>query len=221
MFSSKEELFPGLWVYRDVIKSEFDIINRLENTLKDSNGLYNWQDATVGYREKMPEYRDCVDFKLKYYEYQGKDKYQKEFDKIWQNVHDAQKVALDDYCAYYNIDMKYWEAMNFVKYGPGQHFSYHSDHGWSYIATVSMVAYINDDYEEGGIRFDKIDQTIKPKAGDLYIFPSNYLFSHAALPVKSGLKYSIVTMTDYNDATHTEQFYRQFKSEKSLGDTEH
>lgn len=214
----KEELFPGLWVYKNVIKSDLNIINRLENTLKDSNGLYNWQDATVGYREKIPEYRDCVDFKLKYFDYPGKDKYQKEFDKIWQDVHDAQKVALDDYCSFYNIEMKYWEAMNFVKYGEGQHFAYHSDHGWSYIATVSMVAYINDDYEEGGIRFDKIDKTIKPKAGDLYIFPSNYLFSHAALPVKSGIKYSIVTMTDYNDATHNEQFYRQFMSEKSTKD---
>lgn len=214
----KEELFPGLWVYRDIIKPELKIIDRLENTIKNSNGLYNWQDATVGYREKIPEYRDCVDFKLNYFDYPGKDQHMKEFDKIWKDVHDAQKKALDDYCSFYNIEMKYWEAMNFVKYGPGQHFSYHSDHGWSYISTVSMVAYINDDYEDGGIRFDKIDKTIKPKAGDLYIFPSNYLFSHAALPVKSGTKYSIVTMTDYNDATHNEQFYRQFMSEKSIKD---
>jgi len=214
----KEELFPGLWVYRDVIKSDFDIINRLENNIAASKGMYNWQDATVGYREKLPEYRDYVDFKLNFFDYTGKDKYQKEFDTIWQDVYDAQKIALDDYCSFYNIEMKYWEAMNFVKYGPGQHFSYHSDHGWSYIATVSMVAYINDNYEEGGIRFDKIDKTIKPKAGDLYIFPSNYLFSHAALPVKSGTKYSIVTMTDYNDATHNEQFYRQFMSDKSIKD---
>lgn len=214
----KEELFPGLWVYKDVIKSELGIIDRLESNIKNSNGLYNWQDATVGYKEKMPEYRDCVDFKLNFFDYSGKDKYQKEFDKVWQDVRDAQKIALDDYCKFYNIEMKYWEAMNFVKYGPGQHFSYHSDHGWSYISTVSMVAYINDDYTEGGIRFDKINKTIKPKAGDLYIFPSNYLFSHAALPVESGLKYSIVTMTDYNDATHNEQFYRQFMSDKSIKD---
>ena len=81
-----------------------------------------------------------------------------------------------------------------------------------------MVAYINDDYEEGGLRFDKFDLTIKPTAGDLYIFPSTFLFSHAALPVKSGLKYSIVTMTDYNDATHNEAFYRQFMSDLSIKD---
>jgi predicted 2-oxoglutarate/Fe(II)-dependent dioxygenase YbiX len=166
----------------------------------------------------MPDYRDCVDFKWKKFENHIPDKYNQEVDAIWQDVYDAQAIALNDYSSFYNIELKYWEAMNFIKYGEGQHFSYHSDHGWSYISTVSMVAYINDDYEEGGLRFDKLDLTIKPKAGDLYIFPSTYLFSHAALPVKSGLKYSIVTMTDYNDATHTESFYRQFMSDKSMKD---
>lgn len=215
----KEELFPGLWVYRNVITPELDVINRLENAISNSKGMHTWKEATVGYREKMPDYRDCVDFKWKKFEDSNPlDKYNKDVDAIWQDVHDVQIVALNDYSSFYNIELKYWEAMNFIKYGEGQHFSYHSDHGWSYISTVSMVAYINDDYEEGGLRFDKLNLTIKPKAGDLYIFPSTYLFSHAALPVKSGLKYSIVTMTDYNDATHTESFYRQFMSDKSMKD---
>ena len=214
-YSSKEELAPGVWVYRDVFKPEFDIINRLEDTLKSSNGLYNWKDATVGYREKMPSYRDCVDFKINFFDYPGKDPYMIKFDEIWKDSRDAQKVALDDYSAFYNIELKYWEAMNFIRYGEGQHFSYHSDHGWSYISVVSMVGYLNDDYEGGGLRFDKIDLEVKPRAGDLYIFPSSYLFSHSALPVKSGTKYSVVTMTDYNDATHTQEFYRQFKSSAS------
>lgn len=215
-FSSKKELFPGIWLYKDVIKPEMNLINRMEKTISDSNGLYNWKEATVGYREKIPEYRDCVDFKLKYYDYLGKDQYQKQFDEVWKDIYEAKKVALDDYSKFYNIDLNYWEAMNFIKYNPGQHFSYHADHGWSYISVVSMVAYINDDYEGGGLRFDKINLEVKPDAGDLYIFPSTYLFSHAALPVISGTKYSIVTMTDYNDATHNADFYRQFKSEKSL-----
>ena len=214
----KEELAPGIWVYRDVIKKEFDVANRLESGITNSKGIHIWRDATVGYREKKPEYRDCVDFKWKKFDDAPENKFDREINSVWQDVYDAQKIALDDYCLFYNIDMKYWEAMNFIKYGPGQHFSYHADHGWSYISTVSMVAYINDDYEEGGLRFDKFDLTIKPTAGDLYIFPSTFLFSHAALPVKSGLKYSIVKMTDYNDKTHTEQFYKQFMPEDSIKD---
>jgi hypothetical protein len=220
-FSSKEELFPGLWLYRDVVKPEINAVERIEKTIKDSQGLYNWKEATVGYREKVPEYRDCYDFKLNKMDYPGKDQYMLEFDDIWQDLYDAQKVALDDYCRYYNIEMKYWEAMNFIKYGPGQHFAEHSDHGWSYIATVSMVGYFNDDYEGGGLSFGKLGIEVQPKAGDLFIFPSTFLFSHRALPVLSGEKYSLVTMTDWNDSAHSPEFYRKHASPISMKDDEH
>ena len=54
--------------------------------------------------------------------------------------------------------------------------------------------------------FPKLNLTITPEAGDIVIFPSTYLFSHRAMPVKSGIKYSIVTMLDYNDNTHNQEF---------------
>jgi predicted 2-oxoglutarate/Fe(II)-dependent dioxygenase YbiX len=44
--------------------------------------------------------------------------------------------------------------------------------------------------------------TVKPKAGDLFVFPSNYMYVHRAMPVNSGTKYSIVTMLDYSDKFH-------------------
>ena len=207
-FSSKEELFPGLWLYRDVLKPEINAVERIENTIKDSQGLYNWKEATVGYREKIPEYRDCYDFKLNKMDYPGKDEYMLEFDNIWQDLYDAQKVALDDYCRHYNIEMKYWEAMNFIKYGPGQHFQEHHDHGFSYNCTVSLVAYPNDDYEGGELQFRLQDKMIKPRAGDLYIFPSNYMYPHRAMPVHSGEKHSIVTMLDYSAKFHTPDMYQ-------------
>ena len=219
-FSSKEELFPGLWLYRDVLKPEINAVERIEKTIEESRGLYTWKEATVGYREKVPEYRDCYDFKLNKMDYPGKDKHMLEFDDLWQDLYDAQKVALDDYSRNYNIEMKYWEAMNFIKYGPGQHFAEHSDHGWSYIATVSMVGYFNDDYEGGGLSFGKLGVEVKPKAGDLFIFPSTYLFSHRAMPVLSGNKYSLVTMTDWNDAAHSPEFYKKHASPISMKDNE-
>jgi hypothetical protein len=200
-WSSKEHLFPGIWVYRDVIKKELNLIERVEDFIKKNN--LEWQEAFVGYKERMPEYRDCVDFKIK----KLPDQPRPVIDDIWQDVYDAQVLAVDDYCKMYNIEMKYWEAMNFIKYGPGQHFQEHADHGFSYVCTLSSVAYINDDYEEGGLSFGKLGIEFKPKAGDLYLFPSTYLFSHRALPVKSGIKYSIVTMLDYNQNAHTPAFH--------------
>lgn len=217
-WSSKEQLFPGVWVYRDVITSDMDVINRVENLLAKGNPSHVWNEATVGYREKRPDYRDCFDYKLRKIDFPGATELDIESSKIWNDLFDRQSLALQDYTRMYNIQLNYWEAMNFIKYGKGQHFAYHADHGFSYIATVSLVAYPNDDYEGGGLRFDKIDLEVKPKAGDLYIFPSTYLFSHAALPVESGTKYSIVTMTDYNDAAHQPDFYKQFATSYSIKD---
>lgn len=208
-WSSREEIFPGIWVYRDVFKKELNLIDRLENILSKSNGAYEWQEARVGYREKIPEYRDCVDFKIRKLDYPNKNSFELALDDIWQDAYDSQLPAVTDYCNYMGVKMEYWEAMNFIKYGPGQHFQEHADHGFSYVATVSLVGYLNDDYEEGGLSFGKLDVNIKPKAGDLYIFPSTYLFSHRAMPVKSGIKYSVVTMLDYNDNAHGPDFNKR------------
>jgi hypothetical protein len=211
-WTEKENLGNGIVVYRNVIKKELDVINRLEKTLKPVGTPgpdYAWQPAYVGYQQLMPEYRDCVDFKYKKTDISNDPRPESQaLQDLWQDVYDAQLPAVDDYRKDYNImDLKYWEAFNFIKYGPGQHFMEHHDHGFSYNCTVSLVAYVNDDYEGGELFFRLQNQNIKPQAGDLYIFPSNFMYPHRAMPVHSGTKYSIVTMLDYNKKFHTPEMY--------------
>lgn len=210
-WSSFENLGNGIFVYRDVLPKSLDIINRLESNLATDNERYSWQPAYVGYMQTMPDYRDCVDFKFKKTDIQDDPSQESlNLQALWQDCYDRQKPAVDHYRRFFNIgDLRYWEAMNFIKYNKGQHFQYHHDHGFSYNCTVSLVAYVNDDYEEGGLHFQLQDLLVKPKAGDLYIFPSNYMYSHRAMPVKSGTKYSIVTMLDYSAKFHTPEIYRE------------
>jgi hypothetical protein len=198
-----EEISKGIFVYRDVFKKELDVINRLENILSDKGKPYSWQDAQVGDGEDLKSYRNCVDFKIKKEKsVLSKNKYLKELETVWEDCFVAQQDPVNHYCNIFNLKLEYWEAFNFIKYGPGQHFQEHSDHGYSYTCTLSSVGYLNDDYLGGELIFNKLGIKIKPKAGDLYLFPSTYLFSHQALPVYSGTKYSIVTMLDYNDRAH-------------------
>lgn len=206
-WSEKEELFLGVWRYKNVIKPELQLIERIEKTINE-DPFNKWEQAFVGYGETRTSYRDCFDFKLDKNKSLILSERQKKLNAIWQDAYNAQVYAANDYCNMYSIKMDFWEAMNFIKYGPGQHFQEHADHGFSYVATVSLVAYPNDDYEGGELYFPKLDLKIKPQAGDLYIFPSTYLFSHTAMPVTSGTKYSIVTMLDYNDNCHSEDFYK-------------
>jgi hypothetical protein len=198
-----KELSKGVFVYKDVFKKELDIINRLESILSDKKIPYSWKNAQVGDGLDIKDYRDCLDFKIKKeHSIFPKDKYWKKLEEVWQDCFDAQQDPIKHYCSIFNLELNYWEGFNFIKYGPGQHFKEHSDHGYSYVSTLSSVGYLNDDYKDGELLFNKIGLKIKPEAGDLYLFPSSYLFAHQALPVTSGTKYSIVTMLDYNDRAH-------------------
>lgn len=197
--STEIELFPGISLYRDVLPESLNIVNRLESAINKSNKRKDWQKSQVGYRTVYKNYRDCQDIKINKKNKVFKTEYEEDLESIWQDVYDRQKPIIDQYCSKYNMVMNYWESMNFIKYGPGQHFQEHSDHGYSYICTVSIVSYLNDDYEGGELLFNKLNIKHKPKIGDMLVFPSTYLFSHTALPVQSGLKYSIATMLDYED----------------------
>lgn len=212
-WSSAEEAAPGsgIWVYRDVLPASMNIISRLEDVLKDDTNNYKYSEALVGYGMKMPEYRDCFDFKYKKSDItHDESPAGKALAELWDETHAAQLQVVKDYTKRYNIsELRYWEATNFVKYGPGQHFQEHHDHGYSYNCVVSLVAFPNDDYEGGELYFRLQDVTIKPKAGDVYIFPSNFMYPHRAMPVKSGTKYSMVTMLDYSDKYHQPGFYEE------------
>jgi hypothetical protein len=72
------------------------------------------------------------------------------------------------------------------------------------------VAYVNDDYEGGELYFPRFNLTLKPKKGDVMVFPSTYIYEHASNNMISGTKYAIVIMTDYNDRGGLRSFnYRQ------------
>lgn len=193
----------GIVVYSNAVPEDSNIPLRLETALRDSSHEYfRWHDSLVGEGVKMPEYRDCVDFKMDEKYISGTPDEFFDIIDIYKTVANSQKSCLKDYCASYGITMNYMEAINFVRYGVNEHFSVHTDHGFSYICTVSCVTYLNDDYEGGELYFPYLDLTYLPKAGDSIFFPSTFLFAHASKPVTSGIKYSAVTMFDYNDDAH-------------------
>jgi hypothetical protein len=201
-----ENLGLGLHVYHNTFS--LDDANRYINTLESnlSNGKkYSWAEAKVT-NSDMPikKARDAVDFKYKQENLGPRDEYNAELLDLHQEIYEKLKICIDDYAEYWGINVVYYEAFNFVKYdGEGTHFNIHADHGPAYNCTVSAVIYINDDYEGGEIKFPRLDNLVyTPKVGDIAIFPSNYIYEHASLPMKSGTKYSVVIMTDINELAH-------------------
>ena len=212
-WTDKQDFGNGIFCYKGVIKKEFNVIEKLESNLKPEGDpdRYSWRPAYVGYEQLIPSYRDCNDFKFKKTDLESdKSQTSKNLQVLWQDLYDAKLPVVEDYSKMYNINnLQYWEAFNFIKYGPGQHFQQHHDHGFSYNCTLSLVGYMNDDYEGGELEFQLQNLMIKPEAGDLFVFPSNFMYPHRAMPVHSGTKYSVVTMLDYNKKFHTPEMYKQ------------
>lgn len=223
MLKNAELVGPGIVVYRDVFDGK-KIIKDLESVLSVHDKHF-WRISSTGYSNFNKKYRDCKDFKIKvngnesislgggietfYADLKSLTEAESILKNVYEQSHVPQIAPVEDYRKMFNIaPLTYWESFNFVKYGKDQHFQIHSDHGYSYICVLSSVGYLNDDYEGGELFFDKFNIKIKPKAGDLYLFPSSFIYSHAAMPVTEGTKYSIVTMLDYLEAPHTPEYRR-------------
>ena len=92
-----------------------------------------------------------------------------------------------------------YSAIKFIRYSPGQTMKNHCDHIHDMfdgerkgIPILSIIGLLNDDYEGGElIMFE--DKKIDTKAGDILIFPSNFLYPHKVTPVSKGVRYSYVS----------------------------
>jgi predicted 2-oxoglutarate/Fe(II)-dependent dioxygenase YbiX len=51
--------------------------------------------------------------------------------------------------------------------------------------------YLNNDYQGGEIEFVNSGVKLKPEAGSIIFFPSNFLYVHEVYPIESGFRYSM------------------------------
>ena len=92
-----------------------------------------------------------------------------------------------------------FSSIRFNRYEKDQTMAIHCDHIYSLfdgnrkgVPILSIVGLLNDDYTGGEfIMFE--DKEIKLSAGDIMIFPSNFLYPHKVEPVKEGKRYSFVS----------------------------
>jgi len=110
----------------------------------------------------------------------------------------------------YNIPVKR-DAVNsthFVKWVEGMNSKLHCDcqkpDGSPALAAdffkynVSVLMYPNDDYEGGQITFPEYDLKIKPKAGDMILFPGNMAYLHTVEVITKGIRYTMPSWYTYD-----------------------
>lgn len=104
---------------------------------------------------------------------------------------------------FYGVEFEWFERPQILRYSAGGKYDPHADaenmdsktRQWSRSQDrdISVLLYLNDDYEGGELGFDHLGYEFKPEAGMLVAFPSDHRYLHAARPTRSGTRYVIVS----------------------------
>ena len=106
-------------------------------------------------------------------------------------------TCVTDYTNYFNVPPLSPGAWIFARYEKDGHFVEHVDASKEYPRVLSVVAYLNDNYEGGTIAFSYHNIEFKPQAGDVLIFPSNFAYPHIVYPVTKGIRLAMMNWYEY------------------------
>lgn len=179
------EIFENIW------PNPKETIESIEQECKDPDGGISWARAgTIG----SDAYQSIRTNKLMDLTYLSDIT----GNSVVQNINNLFYTTLlstsNSYSKRYEIHEPFFhENYQLLKYSPGEYYNAHYDGGTDMGRCVSALCYLNDDYEGGEIEFINFKIKIKPLPGMMILFPSNYAYRHVAHPIKSGIKYSLVT----------------------------
>lgn len=100
---------------------------------------------------------------------------------------------LVDYKEEYSIPLRFDNGWGLNRYSVSNEYIPHYDWSPHEERTVSIVVMLNDVEDGGELAFTHLDVEIPAKKGTVVVFPSSFPYLHASLPVKSGIKYSLVS----------------------------
>ena len=124
------------------------------------------------------------------------------FPKVEQLFKDTVREIINPF---YEVEIIESEIPQILSYGIGGHYQPHVD-GESLWKTpkgesiwkkstnrdISIVLYLNDDFEGGDFIFPDHKIRVRPEPGMMVCFPSNHHYKHGVEPVTKGKRYSIV-----------------------------
>lgn len=176
-----------LKVYDNVFTPDFcaEIINQLETAPWEQHYYYN-----SFYNDKQHLENDVV---VSYLEFLEKQKVQQE---LWSVI---KKYIVDDFGKKWFGSWAAYSPCRFHKYVTGTKMKNHCDHIHSLfdgqmkgVPILSVIGSLNDDYKGGELVFWE-DEVVELKAGQVMIFPSNFLYPHEVRTVLEGNRYSFVS----------------------------
>jgi prolyl 4-hydroxylase len=119
---------------------------------------------------------------------------------LWGRLAIAQHLLFEEY----GLKFPYAEPCTILRYREGQFYQRHIDNVLlssrfqeveQGIPTrdISVVGYLNADFDGGETYFDRQNLKVKPEAGAVLLFPSYFTHPHESLPVRKGVKYAFTS----------------------------
>lgn len=189
----------GLVECKNILKQSDDLIDKIESLdqkiLKnfDKTSLKPWNNWNYGYNNKeskslclykhVPENNHISPKDIFYNE-------QKEISTML--ISSIDNALIKYYDVYPRAEKNIMSKEKFpklLKYSNGDLMPAHSDHGTT-SRTLSLILYLNDNYNGGEVFFPYLNKSIKPASGSVIIFPSNFIYTHEVKAIKSGIRYS-------------------------------
>lgn len=103
----------------------------------------------------------------------------------------------------------WFEAPGVMRYRVGGRYNTHADSeiyipqrlAWlkNIDRDTSLLLYLNEEFEGGGLEFVTFNYRYRPRTGDLVFFPSDHRYLHRALPVTAGTRWVIVSWAAFVD----------------------
>ena len=179
------EVFDKIVYYKNLFTDNFNIVDLIEeDELSATSKITKWNSWG-------PSDNKVVYGKQKFINNVSNELNVSGFDSfIINTIKDAVIKCSQEYSERYNLDIGKLTPLSISKYfegkGMGPHIDSYSD---SPKEVLSIVLYLNNNYEGGELYFKNQNIKIKPEAGSLIAFPSVDPYFHESMPVLSGIKY--------------------------------
>lgn len=198
MVMKKEELAPGIVVYKNVIPGLENLHKDIEDSVNANAVSWSPAHVTSGtvYDRVDTSTRDTMTIGVTHLVNPEVDfsspetTFNTSLSKLFFDCFNPVEL---DYKNNYGISTDWHESYGILKYGVGQKFTNHIDDHPSYHRRISTVYYMNEDYSGGEINFPRFGISYKPKANEMIVFPSTYVYNHSVEEVTEGTRYAVVS----------------------------
>jgi hypothetical protein len=180
---NKEELAPGVVLYKDVIPGHHQLVPYIEQIAYAGMAEWKVEEFQGNQVETMlfdypSQFKDPNDFSVTFEE------------RISLVTAGFLGVIENDYVTTNKLPQKAHDKLALVKYPTGSTFPLSETND---DMALTIMYYLNEDFAGGEIEFPKLGIKYQPKENQAIIFPQAEGFEYSVSTLTEGIKYAIIT----------------------------